>query len=160
MKEIPLTKGMVAIVDDEDYEGLIRYKWGAFHRRTGNCWYAFTKINRKNVFMHNLILGSLPHQDIDHVDLNGLHNTRDNLRPGSRSQNMANRGSTVANTSGYKGVWKKNIGRPWEAGIKVNYRTVYLGTFDTPQEAAAAYDKAAIHHFGEFALTNAMLGLL
>jgi len=92
---------------------------------------------------------------IDHVDGNGLNNQKANLRVASHAENCANRRINRNNTSGFKGV-SKNKER-WQAYIRVAYRQIHLGYFDTPEEAAEAYDRAAIAYFGEFAKTNKML---
>lgn len=98
--------------------------------------------------------------DIDHKNQNGLHNYRANLRVCSRSENMANSRKYRVGISGFKGVtWHKQDSL-WQAQIHVNYKHVLLGLFRDPREAARAYDRAAVEHFGVFACTNAKLGLL
>jgi hypothetical protein len=98
-----------------------------------------------------------PTVEVDHRDGNGLNNRRrSNLRVCSHSQNGANQKKHKNNTSGFKGVvlYKDNRSRPWCARIKVEGRHIYLGYFATPDEAAKAYDAAAIRLHGEFARTN------
>ena len=91
---------------------------------------------------------------IDHADCDGLNNRRRNLRFADHSQNGQNTRRPSTNTSGFKGVcWHKRI-RKWQAQIKLNGKKKHLDYFDTVEEAAAAYDKAAIELFGEFARPN------
>lgn len=162
MKEIPLNKGMVALVDDEDYEMVMQYKWyGASSH--GNIYARYSHIvNGKIVrfFMHQLILGII-NTDIkgDHADHNGLNNRRGNLRKCAQFENAMNRKLNRNNKSGYKGVYSEHPGR-WRADIRVNKILIHLGSFGSSVEAAIAYDMAAIKYFGSFALTNAMLGAL
>lgn len=159
MKEIPLTQNKVALIDDEDYESLSRFKW--FARWDGHNWYAGRKIRRpdgerRTVFMHKEIIGTTTSIKIDHKDGDGLNNTRHNLRPATTQQNNCNNRIRRDNTSGYKGVnlRKEKHCRKWQASIRVNRKRKHLGYYDTPQEAALAYDVAARELFGEFARTN------
>lgn len=95
---------------------------------------------------------------LDHADTDGDHNAIHNLRPADHSTNGANRGKNTNNSSGFKGVLAHK--RKFRAKIKVNRQIIYLGLHSTPEQAAAAYDAAAITHFGEFATTNRSLGLI
>jgi hypothetical protein len=150
MKRIPLTQGMEALVDDEDYDYLMQWKW--HYTKRGE---AATKGGRK--LMHRVVAGRTGlnmSSDIDHEDRNKLNNRRKNLRPATKAENGRNRGPNRNNTSGFKGVWfHKQISR-WRATIKVNWKRHNLGTFTTPEDAARAYDDAAKKHFGEFAYLN------
>lgn len=88
---------------------------------------------------------------VDHIDGNGLNNTRDNLRLATNAQNMWNQRKRVNNKSGYKGVqWYKSR-QNWRAVIRVNGKRIHLGYFDTPEEAHQAYCDAAKELHGEFA---------
>src|SRR5665213_3111116 len=99
MREIQLTKGKIALVDDADYEYLSQFKWQA-HRRGGKTYYAKTDIGRRSVGMHQLVMdaGDL---EVDHRDGNGLDNRRSNLRLATHSQNQCNRGLQRNSTSGF-----------------------------------------------------------
>lgn len=154
--EIPLTRGKTAICDAKDYDLVSGVCWCAM--KSDNIYYAVSskvgKLNRYSM-MHRYILGLTDSKiEIDHIDRDGLNNRRSNLRTCSRTENMRNRGITKNNTSGYKGVnWNKQ-NKKWCSRIKVNYKEIYLGNFDSKLEAAAAYNTAARKYFGRFAVLN------
>ena len=104
-----------------------------------------------------------PQQQVDHreqVDGSHWQDRLENLRICSGGENSRNRKLSSNNTSGLKGVcWSKKSSK-WQAQIMISGRTQHLGLFTTPEAAASAYDTAAIQHHGEFALTNAKLGIL
>lgn len=160
MREIILTQGKVALVDDADYEYLNQWKWHA-HKR-GNTFYAVRKAPRVNgkqsaIQMHQMIIGN-GIDSIDHRDGNGLNNTRANLRLATHQQNMFNKRIHKDNTSGLKGVsWHKPSDK-WQAQIGVGGKQKYLGSFATPEEAGRAYDAAALEYHGEFAYLNIPTG--
>lgn len=158
MREIPLTLGKVAIVDDEDYERIVSVgKWQAHKPR--HVWYAQRDFggrkDKKKVQMHRFILGMTdPKIDVDHRDVDGLNNRRANLRIATRSGNLANR-PRCKSKSGFRGVFMhKNCIASFGAQITVNGKNIRLGTFATKEEAARAYDAAARIHWGEFATLN------
>lgn len=158
MKRIPLTKGKEAIVDDEDYEYLMQWKWHAHKGRYAvRVARRAESVSRKTVRMHRVVAdraGFTIIEHVDHKDGNGLNNQRVNLRPASNQNNMANRGPPQNNTSGYKGVSYHCKRNEWIAQIKVSQRTLFLGYFDSKHDAARAYNVAAVKHFGEFAYQN------
>jgi len=157
MKEIPLSQGRVALVDDEDYEELIKYNWHAYRHR--NTYYAIRNVElypgaRTTVKMHRQIMRALPGEIIDHKNGNGLDCCRNNLRIASSSQNSANKRIKAGSKSQYKGVsWHKQHGK-WYACICRNYKQIFIGLFKDELEAAKAYDRKAIELFGEYAKTN------
>lgn len=152
MKKIKLTQGKFALVDDEDFEELNKYKWSA--QKGYKTFYAsrgFRKSNGKmsTVKMHQVILG-WPKTIIDHDDEDGLNNQRGNLRLSSKSTNAMNKGKPVNNTSGFKGVtWCKSSSK-WKAQIMVNRKRKNLGYFPTKEEAYKAYCEAGKKYHGEF----------
>lgn len=150
MKQIPLTQGLFAIVDDEDFERLNTYKWHVSSR--GNISYAARKVMDKNIYMHREVLGSPNNMVVDHIDGNGLNNSRLNLRSCTQSENIKNSKLSKSNSVGFKGVSRSGTG--YKAQICVNRNKMYLGYFGKAEEAAKAYDKAALEHFGEFANLN------
>jgi hypothetical protein len=103
----------------------------------------------EHIFLHHLVIGLPPDGlCVDHANSNTLDNRRENLRFVTHAQNMQNRRMNVSNVSGYKGVWPS--GNRWCAEI----RGLKLGSFESPEEAARAYDAAAKALFGVYARTN------
>lgn len=154
MKEIQLTQGKFALVDDEDYEWLNQWKWNACSY--GKTFYVSridksTGVNKK-VYMHRLILGLTEKVILsDHKDRNGLNNQRDNLRASSRAENAMNMGIRSGGTSGVKGVcFDKSKGK-YMAHITVNYKFKFLGYFTDIESATEARRIAKEMFFGEFA---------
>ena len=150
---IGLTKAHVAFFDVEDAHLIAGTKWRLLDRKTSR--YA----GCKNDTMHRILLG-VTSGTIDHIDGDGLNNRRSNLRQCSHSDNMRNR-NVHRKSSGvkYKGVFFNKKGT-FVARILVERKLKHLGTFHCAEDAATAYDFAALHHYGEFARTNAMMGLL
>lgn len=149
MKEIKLTRGMVALVDDADFDCLNQSKWHA--QKACGTWYAVHKGKHKT-YMHRLILGLSKGEIGDHVDGNGLNNRRSNLRASTSSQNASNRiRPSSINTSGYRGVCFDKHRQKWQVQIKQYGKFHHVGRFDDIAEAARAYDLAAKQMFGEFA---------
>jgi len=158
MKEIKLTQGKAALVDDDMFDYLNQWKWRYLkgkHERTG---YAVrnegNRHNRKMIRMHVVIMKPPPGMEIDHVDLNGCNNQRYNLRICTHSQNQMNINKRRDNTSGYKGVTWNKWHHSWYAFIRINGRRISLGYFYDPKDAARAYDCKAIELFGESARIN------
>ena len=151
MREIQLTQGQVALVDDEDYEKLNQFKWYAF--KGWNVFYAgrqSSKVNGKcrKLRMHHDIIGFPPKGlQTDHRDGNGLNNQRENLRFATNRQNQQNR-KHQGKSSRYPGVcWQKND-KKWQANIQINGKLKYLGNFKTEKEAFEAY-RCAVEELGE-----------
>src|SRR5262249_7287141 len=138
-----LTKGFVTFASPEDEHFLIERKWHASPR--GRIYYA----ESNHLGLHRAILGDTANGDIDHRDHDGLNNRRSNLRPCSRSENLSN-GRHRPGRSGFRGVYRHKGAAGWDARLTRKH----LGTFPTPEEAARAYDAAAIARFGEFATLN------
>ena len=155
MKNIPLTQGKFALVDDADFEWLNQWKWRI--KKSYQLEYVITdtKIGNKKttIRMHRLILNAKKDIFIDPKDNNGLNNCRDNLRVATNGQNNMNR-SIVWGVSKYKGVYQHKTNKKWIAQIKKNKKLIRIGHFNKEIEAARAYDKRAKELFGEFARPN------
>lgn len=147
MKEIPLTRGAVAIVDDDDFEYLSRTSW---YLDVGG--YAVNKTN-KIVFMHRLVAKTPEGMFTDHINGNKLDNRKENLRHCTKTENMRNRGKQNNNTSGYKGVFWSIRAKRWRAQIVIERKAIHLGLFDTPEDAHTAYKLAEEAYFGDFVKT-------
>ncbi len=148
MREIKLTQGKVALVDDADFEWLNQWKWTATRHK--NTWYAYRnegpRLSRKTIYMHRRIMEAPPEMEVDHDDSDGLHNWRGNLQVCTHQQNQHNRRKQSNNTSGYIGVTPNKKSKKYDAQIWVNKSKFYLGSFDLPEEAARTYDKEARKH--------------
>lgn len=167
VKEIPLTQGLVALVDDDDYEWLMKlHKWHAAKYR--NFCYAAYTVNRpsenmksrqtsKKVFMHRLILNAKDGEICDHINGDTLDDRRCNLRIVTSSQNIRNSKKISRKkpcSSRYKGVcWAKKSNK-WWVTIKTDTGVVNCGYFKNEEDAARAYNIAAQKYFGEYARLN------
>ena len=154
MREIKLKHSdRVALVSDEDYEYLNQFTWYCSHER--HCYYAVSHKSINNypipARMHRVIMEAQGGQMIDHIDGNGLNNQRNNLRFVDYAQNMWNR--SVNKGRLYKGVTDNRDGT-FSAYITHNKTRHYLGSFKTPEDAAIAYNSAAVIYRGEFARLN------
>jgi hypothetical protein len=149
---IPLTRGLFAIVDADDYERLAAHKWYADEKK--GKFYAARTYNRKKIHMHHEIIDVPPDFLCDHINHNTLDNRKCNLRVCTPAQNARNRLPSRNCKSSYKGVsWHKGS-RRWAAEICYNNERIHLGYFDYEQDAAIAYDDMAIELFGPFACLN------
>lgn len=167
-KQIPLTKGKFALVDDEDFEFLSQWKWHFNNRYACRCIYTYAdgverkQKNRKQIriFMHREIMNPPSDKEIDHINRCGLDNRKSNLRICTREQNARN--SLPSSYAGkdkesiYKGVYlRKDRNKKWVSYIMgKNKKTIYIGGFYSEIEAAIAYNAKAKQLFGEFALLN------
>jgi len=172
MKEIPLSKrgkkyghmGLVALVDDEDFDYLMRWNWSVKKSEKDHTFYAHRRVSNKEVgvgtamlSMHRAVLRISDAEIlIDHENRNGLHNYKSNLRICTSSENQRNKKSTIGSTSVYLGVdrTKRKRGECWRTRITVNKKERLIGVFDDEITAAFAYNIAAKEHFGEFANLN------
>jgi len=155
MKEILLTKGYSAIVDDDDYEKLKQYNW---------CYaygYAVKSGRRKGKnreplqFMHHYIIDRKDGFVTDHINRNTLDNRKENLRYADLSQNKANQTRiTRKSKSGYTGVYYEPSKNKWRARFQAYKKRVTVGYYNTPKEAAIAYNNAMREAFGEYACLN------
>lgn len=160
MKTIPLTRGQVAIIDDEDFERANQNKWSANRSPNDNTWYAHKTVwvrgqKPTHISLHRFIMNAPKGTRVDHRDGNGLNNLRSNLRLCTHAQNLMN--MRIHNKHGLKGIAfikKYPPHRQWIAKIKTSQGLKTIGTFPTAIEAAVAYNAMAIKHFGEFARLN------
>ena len=153
MKEIKLMGGRVAIVDDEDYERLTRRKRKWKLSTTGYAVRIRTvEGQRFNEHMHRLVINAPDGLYVDHINGNPLDNRKDNLRLATHAQNTRNRKVSINKQVPYKGVRKSH--NRFSAQIHGDGKWVYLGNFKTAEEAAIAYNNAAIKYFGGFARLN------
>jgi len=159
VKTIPLTQGQFAIVDNEDFALLSSWKW--FAQKNVRTFYACRHVYvpdgpNQLVLMHRSLLQTPSGLLSDHIDGNGLNNTRINLRDATPLQNMMNRRGKRGGSSKYKGVWMDQQGdssKKWRAGIRINGKLNYLGRFCAEEDAAAAYAQSAEKNFGQFCCT-------
>lgn len=135
------------MLDDDDYEWAKSIGW-----HVDSKGYARGSYKGKNRFMARLIMKiDDPKIYVDHINGNTLDNRKCNLRLANNSQNQANRQMHSTNTTGYRGVcWAKDT-QKWQASIKVNRKSIYLGQYTNIEDAANAYKKAAEEYFGDFA---------
>jgi uncharacterized protein (DUF2249 family) len=161
MKEINLTKGKVALVDDEDYEYLLQWKWYAVERGCG-IWYAARHTSKggksRIIFMHRVILQTSEGLDTDHRNGNGLDNRRENLRSCSHMNNIRHQSRRLSSTKSslFKGVYLHKDDNLWRVKITVNKKVINIGEFKDETKAALAYNNAATRYFGEFAKLNVL----
>lgn len=153
----PSHPGMFATIDEEDADKVSGFRWNV--RKDVNTFSATAAVylggrRQKIVSMHRIIMPCPEGMMIDHINLDGLDNRKENLRIAANSQNVMNQGLRSSNSSGFKGVYWKTQENRWVAQIRSNGRYWFLGYFDDPVLAAIAYDMAAQEIQGEFARFN------
>ena len=150
---VPLSGGYEAIIDASDAEFVGKWNWSAWVG-THSVYATRTDKNADGkavtVRLHRALLGEPCGMQVDHIDRNGLNNTRRNLRVATRSQNMSNQRTRSDSNSGVKGVaWHKSA-QKWIVRIRVNGKRHHIGLFETIESASAAYAKASAELHGEF----------
>ncbi len=158
MKEIRLKGGEIVLVDDDVFEWASKLKWYLNKTKRNRIGYAITHVwrngKRTSGYLHRMIVEVAPGMQVDHVNQNSLDNRRENLRPASVIQNMKNFPKRNGTASRFKGVtWHRHMKR-WQAKIGSGNRRIHLGSYLTEEEAAAAYNEAAMKFHGEFAGLN------
>ena len=150
MKNINLSQGLVALVDDEDFERVRKYNW---HISSGGegLHYARGWVEGEHILLHRFIMHAKKGQRIDHKNHNTLHNYKTNLRRCTHGQNIAN-SVKRSGTSKYKGVTSEK-GR-WRVTVGIKGKTYHLGCFQSEIIAGLIYDAHAKKTYGEFAHLN------
>jgi HNH endonuclease len=158
MVEVPLTQGKVALIDDEDAERVLAYKWCTQWDKSSPRWrairYSGRKHGRRTALLHRFIMDAPDGVQVDHINQDPLDNRRSNLRLATNSQNNCNKGRHIDSSTGFKGVWRHKKLGAFQAGIEHQGKKYHLGYFTTAEEAARAYDIAALMLHGEFARVN------
>ena len=154
MKQIPLTQWKFALVDDEDFEYVSKYKW--YTHKNLNKYYAVRNIMLENkkyslTQMHAFIMNTPKWMVIDHINGDWLDNRRENLRICTRRENQLNRGKSKNNKSWFKGVSLNKKTGKWRASIQINNKLRHLWTFSDKLEAYNIYCEAAKKYHWEFA---------
>ncbi len=144
--------GNAFIFDKDILPSLQGYTWSEDKGGYLRAW-----IKGESIHAHNIILERPKNSVADHINRNIRDNRRCNLRTVTRQHNKANSGVPKNNKSGFKGVSFYSKYQKYRAYIKVDYKHIFLGYFETPGEAANAYDVAAIKYFGNYALTNKII---
>lgn len=155
MRKVVLTRDRYALVDDQDFELVNKWKWNCSSRGYAvRMDWSKGKHSPTSIYMHRLLIKAPVDLVVDHINGNKLDNRTNNLRVCSQRQNCANSSIPKNNKSGYKGVsWYKAY-KKWAASIMVDRKSLFLGYFDDVIDAANAYNRAAIENFGEFAKLN------
>lgn len=160
---IPLTKRQNALVDTADYEWLMQWNWFAAWDKNTRQFRAArtdrTESPKRTIKMARQILNAAADKEVDHWNGNALDNRRQNLRECTPAQNIWNTGRRRDATTHFKGVSQTRYPTArfcarWRAQIKVNGKNIWLGRFNSEEEAARAYDEAAKKYHGEFARLN------
>jgi hypothetical protein len=151
---ITLTKGYEAVIDAADISLVFGCNWGALVKPT--TVYAVrsetkTKGRRRKIYMHRIIMNAPKDMQVDHIDGQGINNTRANLRLATNAQNGHNSRVKRNSKSGLKGAWLDKQSGKFRSSILINGQRIRLGSFGTPEEAHAAYCAAAKETQGAFA---------
>lgn len=158
MKKISLTKGFEAIIDDEDFDKVSRYRWYSDVKKrrvyAGRSERGDDGLPR-SISMHRFILGHCGNLGVDHIDGNGLNNQKSNLRICTQTENLrAFQRKRHSATSKYRGVSWSSDRKKWLSQIVVNKKTINLGRYEDDMDAAKSYNIAAEKYFGAFATLN------
>lgn len=151
---IPLTQGKSTVIDADHAEMVSGMKLWAVEV-SPDKWYARGWVKGREVYLHRFLSNTTGKDVVDHINGDGLDNRSENLRVCSHSQNIANRMDVqVNNSTGFSGVILSRNGKRFIAQLKHRGKRIYLGVFDSPEDAARARDRKAIEIWGEFAFLN------
>lgn len=150
-REIPLTRGQFALVDEDDYAWLLQCNsW-----QCSNAGYAVSHKDKKLYYMHRLIMNPPIDMVVDHINGNKIDNRKKNLRVCTQSQNHMNRSANSKKMySSYKGVTKHKKADKWIAQTAFNSKRIYIGIYECEHLAALAYNEKVYELFGEYAKLN------
>ena len=152
---IVTTNGYEVQVSPEDYRVLSAMRWSAIKRGPRKTMLYVQATRRWGaVSMHRFIMSPPPGMQVDHANGDTLDNRRENLRICTACENARNHKVNVDSKSGYRGVAPTTWPGRWRAVIHINGKQKALGCYGTPEEAALAFNRAAIQHHGEFARLN------
>ena len=160
MEKIPLTQGKYAIVDDDQFVSLSQFRW--FAQKHGRTYYPlrwkYLDGGKRKIIirMHRLIMNAPDGIEVDHKDGNGLNCQKENMRFCNHQGNSQNRRVNINSQSGFKGVSWHKYKNKWMARIGHDGQIENLGNFTDKEDAALAYNAAALKYFGEFAKLNEM----
>ena len=162
MKELPLISkhhgGVVALVDDDDYEKVRVLRWYLGREANPTNWQAVTftrKPKRTVTALHRMVMNATPGTYIDHIDNNGLNCQKSNLRFCTQSQNVARSRRFKKFSSKFRGVYWYTSGRGWRASVKKDGKKHFAPRiYESEVEAAKAYNILAKHYHGQFAVLN------
>ncbi len=157
MKKIQLTQEKYALVDDEDYDFLMQWKWfyaNGYAVRAVNYYKPCGKKSGKQTLMHRVINKTPEGMLTDHINGDKLKNTKQNLRTCTSSENSMNKLGNKNSFSEYKGICWHRRDKRWQAQIQINGKAKHIGCFASEIEAAKAYNNKALELFGEFSLLN------
>ena len=151
MRRIKLTNcDRYVLVDNDDYDILSNYKWRG-RKSHGTVRYA--EYGKESITMHGFLITDIPdNYIIDHINNDGLDNRRENLRVIPKKKNAWNRDAYKGRR--FKGTAKVTKSNKYQARIRYEGKLIYLGSYNTEEEAAHAYDRKAIELFGELANLN------
>lgn len=158
-KMIPLTQGKFAIVDAEDYERITQYKWqvhfvGKIKKPYVGRRECVSYKKYRHLSLHRFILNADKSMEVDHINGDALDNRKCNLRLCNIFQNRANYPKKKNSKNKYKGVTWNVSNNKWWARISYNKKRISLGLFKNEENAAMAYNEAAIKYHGGFARLN------
>lgn len=155
-KHIQLKHG-TATVDEQDFDKIKDYKWSSIFCGKAKAPYAVSSHFGKIVYMHRIVVDAKSDQFVDHIDGNGLNNSRDNLRFATTSQNNMNQSKRSDNTSGHKGISWCPDREKYQVYINIDRKRKSLGRYKTLEEAIYVRDQAVKAHYGEYARDNSSL---